>query len=124
MLDASLLQRMNVASRGSATGSLEGNVAAESSLASASWISALGYDEVAVGLRSDGAHDWSVDLLWSYDPSHAGGEVHGESVDVVAGSATSYGCGRTAVKAPYFKLKVNNGDAAPHAMKCWYMLVV
>lgn len=124
MLDASLFQQMNVASRASAVGSLESNVAAGSSLASASWISALGYDEIAVGLRSDGAHNWDVDLLWSYDPSHPGGEVQGESVDVVVGLAASYGCGRAAIKAPYFKLKVNNADAAPHAMKCWYMLIV
>ena len=123
MIDSNLFRQMSLAAHGSATGSVEGNVAGGSSLVSPTWIAALPYNEMAIGVRSDAAHDWDVDILWSHDPTYGAGEVQGETADAVSGVATAYGAGRTPVKAPYFKLRISNADVVAHVMKCWYLLI-
>lgn len=83
----------------------------------ATWSDANGFDTVGITLKNDASTSNGADIYWSND----GTNIHGVESPLTA-AVGLFRVTSVTVKARYFKLVLNNNDAAPHTMSAWAYL--
>jgi hypothetical protein len=118
-MDSNSLQPVDIQSRLASTIQTHtGSTIAPSGNALSSWVDCDGFDKVAINLLNDAAASCSVDFYWSTD----GVNNQGYEPTIIPSTVQQYRSGVADVKARYLRVRVNNGDAAPHTFNTWIYL--
>lgn len=94
------------------------SITATTVTANANWIPCDGYDKIGVSLLNDASTSSSVSIFWSYDNA----TTHGQDKDFIPAGTINTVSGVVDVKAPFFKVAVNNRDTTTHVMSAWAYL--
>jgi len=90
-----------------------------SSNSPSAWFDTDGFDKIALTLLNDAGTTNSGDILWSND----GATQQGIDLVVLPSNTNQYKTAIIDTRARYFKLRLNNGDAAlAHTMSAWAYL--
>ncbi len=83
------------------------------------WLDCDGFDKIAFSLINDASTNSSMDVYWSND----GTNIHATERVIATGAGTNRQPVETGTKARYYKVRINNEDAAlAHTMSAWAYL--